>query len=173
MIAVAERGSVDFRERSRCIIPHQRNLGGLDPVVSMRGKMTTNTAANTLVHAPPQPCVLVVEDEFLIRLLISDALRDAGYTVIEAANGDEAVEIIRTGIPLDLVFSDVRMPGSVDGLALVEFVKKSGPLVPVLLASGHCDPALARNAGADHFVRKPYEVDALIELVREKLSPSK
>ncbi len=135
--------------------------------------MTTSTVANILVNAPTHPCVLVVEDEFLIRLLISDSLRDAGYTVIEAANGDEAVELIRTGIPLDLVFSDVRMPGSVDGLALVEFIKKTGPLVPVLLASGHCDPAVARDAGADHFVRKPYDIDAVIALVRDKLSPSK
>ena len=125
-----------------------------------------------VVGQPGQACILVVEDELLIRCLISEIMRDAGYTVIEAANGDEALEIVRSDISLDLVFSDVKMPGSVDGLGLLEAVKRSRPQIPVLITSGHCDPTLALDGGAAHFVRKPYDLNAVVELVRDELEHS-
>lgn len=125
-----------------------------------------------VVGQPGQACILVVEDELLIRCLISEIMRDAGYTVIEAANGDEALEIVRSDISLDLVFSDVKMPGSVDGLGLLEAVKSSRPQIPVLITSGHCDPTLALDGGAAHFVRKPYDLNAVVELIRDELEHS-
>lgn len=125
-----------------------------------------------VVGQPRQACILVVEDEFLIRCLISEIMRDAGYSVIEAANGEEALEIVRSDISLDLVFSDVRMPGTIDGLGLLAAVKSCRPKIPVLITSGHCDPTLALNGGAAHFVRKPYDVDAVVELVRDELEHS-
>lgn len=117
----------------------------------------------------PGATILVVEDEFLVRCLISEIMRDAGYTVIEAVNADEALDIIRTGVALDLVFSDVKMPGTLDGLGLLSIIKGVHPELPVLITSGHCDPALALNGGAAHFVRKPYDMDSLLELVRDAL----
>lgn len=131
--------------------------------------MRSASAANMVVGQPGQARILVVEDELLIRCVISDVMRDAGYTVIEAANGDEALEIIRSDVSLDLVFSDVKMPGSVDGLGLLAAVKSSRPELPVLITSGHCDPALALEGGAAHFVRKPYDLDAVVELVVDAL----
>lgn len=134
--------------------------------------MRSVLAANMLVGQPGRACILVVEDEFLVRCFIAEMMRDAGYTVIEAANGDEALAIMRTGVHLDLVFSDVKMPGSLDGLGLLGVIKDANPQLPVLITSGHCDPALALNGGAAHFVRKPYDLDAVLDLVRDALEIS-
>ncbi|MEA2816833.1 MAG: hypothetical protein QOI93_4534, partial [Rhodospirillaceae bacterium] len=66
------------------------------------------------VPAPP-PTILVVEDEILVRTVIAAYLRDCGFDVVEAGNADEAVRVLEAGIRIDIVFSDVNMPGSLDG----------------------------------------------------------
>lgn len=66
-----------------------------------------------------QQHVLIVEDEVLIRAPLAEHLREAGFNVIEANTADEAWSCLQTGMPVDLVFSDIRMPGSMDGLELV------------------------------------------------------
>lgn len=114
-------------------------------------------------------CVLVVEDEIFVRWAVTEALRDEGYQVIEAASGDEAVSVIRAGASIDLVFSDVRMPGSVDGLGLLEFVRAANPAIPVLITSGHSEPGPVLERGAAHFLRKPYEIKTLLHLVEDEL----
>lgn len=131
--------------------------------------MRSVSAAKMLVGQSREACILVVEDELLVRFLVSEIMRDAGYTVIEAVNADEALDIIQTGVHLDLVFSDVKMPGSLDGLGLLKVVKSSHPGLPVLITSGHCDPALAINGGAAHFVRKPYDLDSVLALIGDEL----
>jgi CheY-like chemotaxis protein len=65
--------------------------------------------------------ILVVEDEMLVQIMVSDPLRDAGFNVIEAFNADEAIRILHSGVKIDLMLSDVRMPGSMDGLGLLEY----------------------------------------------------
>jgi CheY-like chemotaxis protein len=118
-----------------------------------------------------RPRILVVEDEFLIRLLISDALRDAGFDVIEAFNGDEAIDILSTA-PVDLVLSDVRMPGAIDGLELLRLVRETLPALPVILTSGHLAPDEALAKGATRFLAKPYLIDGAVTLVSTELKPS-
>ena len=113
--------------------------------------------------------ILVVEDETFVRWAVAEALRDTGYEVIEAANGDEAADILRAGVPFDLVFSDVRMPGSLDGLALLRLLRASRPETPVLVTSGHAEAASILASGARCFVRKPYDLEALIGLIEEAL----
>ena len=115
------------------------------------------------------PRVLVVEDEFLIRILVADHLRDAGFTVIEAFNADEAIAILTAGVAIDLVFTDVRMPGAVDGIALLEFVKRTRPDVPVLITSGHLEPARAYAGGATLFLPKPCDPDMITRALRSAL----
>lgn len=92
-----------------------------------------------------EPTVLVVEDDVLIRLVIGEHLRDCGYRVIEAESGDEAMEMLaRTDLPIDLVFSDVQMPGEVDGFDLARWVRRERPMMRVILTSGVaklCDAA--------------------------------
>lgn len=108
------------------------------------------------------PTVLIVEDEALIRVVICDMLQDRGFKVLEAANANEAIEIIeKASAEIDLVFTDVRMPGAMDGFGLVKWIQTSRPTVPVLVASGDVGKANADNrlALGDMFVAKPYDLN--------------
>jgi CheY-like chemotaxis protein len=111
--------------------------------------------------------ILVVEDEILIRLLITDTLREAGYQVVEASTGDEAIRIVDSAQRIDLLVTDVRMPGSVDGVQLSEYWKLRYPARPVIVASGHLDPGAAR--AADEFLTKPYTDERLLALVEKHI----
>lgn len=113
--------------------------------------------------------ILVVEDELFIRMSVSDAFRDEGYTVIEAFNADEAVDILTAGKAVDLVFSDVRMPGSLDGMGLLKFIKERFSSLPVVLASGHLEPNVALAGGANHFLSKPFQIGTVLEVVATQL----
>jgi DNA-binding NtrC family response regulator len=113
--------------------------------------------------------ILLVEDEFLIRMMIGDQLRDAGYDVIEAFNADEALAILKSPVRIDLIISDVRMPGSIDGLGLLAIVKTTLPTLPVIITSGHLEPRLAIADGATRFVAKPFSLEVIVEAVRAEL----
>jgi len=113
-------------------------------------------------------CILVVEDELLIRLMLSDGLREQGYHVIEACNADEALIVLETAVP-DLIISDVRMPGSVDGMGLLARVRETLPMLPVIITSGHLQSNLAIADGATQFIGKPYAMELVIDAVRTEL----
>lgn len=115
-------------------------------------------------------CILVVEDEFLVRIMVSDALRDGGFSVIEASNADEAICILNSGVLIHLMLSDVRMPGSMDGLGLLEYSLEKFPTLPVIITSGHLFPREALGKGARHFLGKPYMIDHAIRLVGLELA---
>src|SRR5262245_49587146 len=95
----------------------------------------------TLKSADPKPntlprreTVLVVEDEVLIRATIAGYLRECEYRAIEATNGDEALAVLRQpGIAIDVLFSDVEMPGSINGYALAQWVRAHRPEITVVL----------------------------------------
>ena len=112
-----------------------------------------------------RPCILVVEDELLIRLMLSDSLRDEGYHVIEACNADEALTLLEAAVP-DLIVSDVRMPGSLDGLGLLAVVRENNPVLPVVITSAHLPSNRALVEGATQFIRKPYSMGLVMEAVR-------
>lgn len=114
-------------------------------------------------------CVLVVEDELLIRFMLSDGLRDEGYLVIEACNADEALIVLETAVP-DLIISDVHMPGSLDGMELLAVVRQTLPKLPVIITSAHFQPNLALANGATQFIGKPYSMELVIEAVRVELA---
>lgn len=114
-------------------------------------------------------CVLIVEDELLIRYMLSDFLREAGYQVIEACDADEALILIGTTVP-DLIISDVRMPGSIDGLGLLAAVRKAHPILPVIITSGHLQPTLALADGATKFLAKPYMLEDVVQAVQSELA---
>ena len=111
--------------------------------------------------------VLVVEDEWIIRMHVVDVLRERGWRVVEAVDGDEAVEFLQSGAAVDLIFTDVRMPGAIDGLALLAFARRTRPHVPVVVSSGHLDPHTAIDAGAAAFVIKPYLLDVVATIVAD------
>lgn len=118
----------------------------------------------SLAPEPNRKCVLVVEDEFLIRWMLSEELRGGGYHVIEACDATEALSILRTVSPA-LIISDVRMPGPLDGLDLLARVREGSPTLPVIILSGHLLPAQAMIEGATQFVAKPYLLEAVVEAV--------
>jgi len=117
--------------------------------------------------------ILVVEDEMLIRIMVSDSLRDAGFNVIEAFNADEAVRILHSGVTIDLMLSDVRMPGSMDGLGLLKYSLEMFPTLPVIITSGHSLPNNALARGARHFLGKPYSFDHAIAMIELELAKAR
>ncbi|MGV8840792.1 MAG: response regulator [Bauldia sp.] len=120
----------------------------------------TSTAAE-----PQRPSILIVEDDVLLRLVTAEDLRAAGYGVIEASNADEAMTILDSGVAIDLVLTDIRMPGSMDGLALAAFVRQRWPDLKIMVASGE-RPAQAALAAADAFLPKPYDSAGILARLR-------
>jgi CheY-like chemotaxis protein len=112
--------------------------------------------------------ILVVEDEAAIRLMIADALREAGFGVVEAGTGDEALTLLENGIPVNLVFTDVMMPGKLDGLSLVSRLRVTRPEVKVVVGSGLAPTWPAPNF-VDLFIGKPYDVPRAVERLKALL----
>jgi len=105
----------------------------------------------------------------LVRFMLSDGLRDEGYHVIEACDADEALAILETVTP-DLIISDVRMPGSVNGLGLLALIRKSLPSLPVIIMSGHLHPEVALADGAVQFIAKPFLMESITRAARVELA---
>lgn len=115
------------------------------------------------------PSVLVVEDEVLIRLAVADHLRQCGFEVHECGSSDEARKVFLAGERIDIVFSDVNMPGPRDGIELAMWVEANYPHAVMILTSGVQDAL--RSAGeacrnVRHFVEKPYQPSAVEKLLR-------
>jgi DNA-binding NtrC family response regulator len=112
--------------------------------------------------------ILLVEDEVLIRFVVAEELEDAGFRVIQAVNGDEALKILHSSIPLDLVMTDVRMPGSVDGVQLAALVRARWPELKIVMTSGHL-PGPPPGLQVDLFFSKPYRISSAVERVKRLL----
>lgn len=114
--------------------------------------------------------VLVVEDEAFIRMSIVDELEDAGFTVFEAANAADAIEVLIANSAIELMFTDVDMPGGIDGLKLAASVRDRWPPIKIIVTSGH------RNVNVDalpveaRFMPKPYDITEIIRSIREMTS---
>lgn len=117
--------------------------------------------------APGPVQVLIVEDEVLIRTALAEELRDAGFSVIEAASAEEALAFLTAGGRVDVIFSDVRLPGGQDGLALAREVARLAPQLGIILTSGHLDPLAVE--GRCRFLPKPYRYETVVALIREAL----
>lgn len=113
--------------------------------------------------------VLVVEDEPLVRLYVSDILGQSGFEVIDAANGDEALAHLSDG-NLCAIVSDVSMPGGVNGFELARHVRESFPNTGVILVSGVLEPK-DHLPGGVRFITKPVRAATLLRLVREVADP--
>jgi CheY-like chemotaxis protein len=111
-----------------------------------------------------QRVVLVVEDEVILRMAVSAHLREAGFVVLEAVDAEEAVELLQANRAIQLLFSDVMMPGAMDGNALAAWVGERYPEIRVLLASG------VTQSGAPPFLAKPYSFSELERRIDEMLS---
>jgi two-component system, response regulator PdtaR len=109
--------------------------------------------------------VLVVDDEPLVRMFAVEALAEAGYVVLEAGTGDEALRIISTGTPLAAVVTDLEMPGTVDGLELARTMEARWPTIPVVVVSGRRLPRVEELPLKASFLAKPYSPALLISTI--------
>ncbi len=105
--------------------------------------------------------ILIVEDEMLVRLVGSDILSDAGYEVAEAETAEEALQFLERHGEVAVLFTDIRMPGSIDGLALAKIVHERWPSIKLLITSGDTFPSKSQVPDDGQFIRKPYSVDQL------------
>jgi CheY-like chemotaxis protein len=111
-----------------------------------------------MVQVPGQkPVVLVVEDEILIRLNAVEMIEDAGFEAIAASDADEAIRILESRTDIRAVFTDVQMPGSMDGLRLARVVRDRWPPVALIVTSGQCKVAETDLPRGGRFLSKPYE----------------
>ena len=116
---------------------------------------------------PKRPVVLIVEDEFLLRMDAIDMVKAAGFEVVEAANADEAIEILESRRDITVVFTDIQMPGSMDGLKLARAVANRWPPIKIVTTSGHLDIGENDLPEGGRFLRKPYSPTELHGLLRE------
>jgi CheY-like chemotaxis protein len=114
---------------------------------------------------PARVTVLVVEDEVIVRFDTADMLREAGYMVLEASNADEATSLLKTFPEIALIFSDVQMPGSMDGAEFARFVRTNYPDVRMILTSG----AVVPPDSAIPFFAKPYQPTDVVKRIGELL----
>lgn len=111
--------------------------------------------------------VLVVEDEALVRMDIVDQLEDEGFEVFEAANADQAIAILDANPTIHLLFTDVDMPGSMDGLKLAAAVRDRWPPVKIIVTSGHRLVEITDLPDGSVFFSKPYSHSAVVASFRE------
>jgi CheY-like chemotaxis protein len=114
-----------------------------------------------------RPIVLIVEDEFLVRMDTRAALETAGFDVIEAGDADEAIAILSARNDIRLIFTDVQMPGSMNGLKLAHFVRNRWPPVKVVATSGHARISDSDLPEGARFVPKPYSAAEITATLRE------
>ena len=110
---------------------------------------------------------LIVDDDRALRMLLRHVLQAEGFHVVEAEDGAQALEIVRTlGPTLNLLISDVQMP-KLDGITLSGMVKAEYPRIPIILLSGDCEIVrLGRQRGQLEYVQKPFGLDTVLKVVR-------
>lgn len=114
--------------------------------------------------------ILVVEDEAIIRMDVAGQIEAEGYQVFEAANADEAIRLLTTTPSIRLIFTDIDMPGSMDGLKLAMAVRDRWPPVKIIVTSGQRIVEITDIPNGGVFFSKPYKHDDIIGSMRELLA---
>jgi two-component sensor histidine kinase/FixJ family two-component response regulator len=116
---------------------------------------------------PSAPNVLVVEDEMVLRMRAVDIVEDAGYNSIEAVNADEALAILESRSDISVLFTDIQMPGTLDGLKLAHAVHKRWPAIKIILVSGQVNLSDAEKPTDSRFFGKPLETKQMIAEIQD------
>jgi len=117
--------------------------------------------------ADRRPVVLIVEDEHLIRINVVELVEEAGFEAIEATDADEAIRILESRNDIRAVFTDIQMPGSMDGLKLARAVRDRWPPVALIVTSGKTDITESDLPSGGRFLRKPCEAAQIVTTLRE------
>ena len=119
-----------------------------------------------MIASKALPVVLVVEDDPLLRMLAVEVVEEAGFIAIEARDADEAVILLESHTDIALLFTDINMPGSMDGLKLAHAVRDRWPPIKILVVSGKQQLQYSDLPPNSCFVGKPYQASALVEELR-------
>jgi len=141
------------------------------PIADSASGADEASSANGAQADENKPCVLVVEDNDDVRELAEQVLEMEGYAVQSAGSGEQALALLREGDPVDLLFTDVIMPGGMTGIELAEQARTLRPGLPVLVTTGYMDelPDCGRSGGLE-ILAKPYRQESLLEKVRVALA---
>lgn len=115
-----------------------------------------------------RPIVLVVEDNSLVRIVIADFLETAGFVVIQAVDGAAALVILASGAEFNILFTDVQMPGPIDGAGVAMLMREQRPDMPIVVTSGHGVPSPLPTGG--RFVAKPYDNRKVVTLLSDLMT---
>ncbi len=118
---------------------------------------------------PARPVVLIVEDEFLVRMHAAELIEEAGFIALEASNADEAVALLESRSDIRIVFTDIDMPGSMDGLKLARAVRDRWPPVKIIVTSGQKLASAEDLPEGGHFFPKPYALTDVTQMMRQLL----
>src|ERR1700732_3476319 len=113
--------------------------------------------------------ILVVEDEMLLRMRAVDMVEDAGFTPIEAINADDALAILESRSDIELLFTNIQMPGSMDGLKLAYAVHARWPLIKIILVSGQLKLSDSDKPADSRFFGKPLDVKQMIAEMQDMM----
>ena len=112
--------------------------------------------------------VLLVEDDTLLRMILAEALHDSGFGVVEAGDADEARNFLGRGEPVDLVLTDINMPGSMNGIDLARWLKTHLPQLKIMLTSGAHWSNKVASIGS--FIAKPFSIEEVVAQIHAVLS---
>jgi CheY-like chemotaxis protein len=115
---------------------------------------------------PKKPVVLVVEDEPLIRLMAMDLIEDGGFDVVPVADAGEAVRILEKRLDIRIVFTDIDMPGGMDGIRLAALIRERWPPIEIVVTSSHMHITQEQMPPRGVFLSKPYDGGELVTLLR-------
>jgi CheY-like chemotaxis protein len=121
---------------------------------------------------PKRPVVLIVEDEALVRMDAADMVKAAGFDVVETSNADEAIVVLERRRDIVVVFTDVQMPGSMDGLKLAAAVRHRWPPIKIVATSGLAEVGEDDLPSGSRFLPKPYSERAIVTTLRELSHPA-
>lgn len=123
-----------------------------------------------MIH-PPSATILIVEDEFMIRLMLAETLVEQGFAVLEAGNGSEAMEQLRQHPAIGLLLTDLTLPGAMDGIALAQWARRLRPDLPVIYVTGRPDSIKSESLSArDAVVAKPYLPSEIATVITQLLA---
>jgi CheY-like chemotaxis protein len=117
--------------------------------------------------------VLVVEDEALVRFSMCEEIARAGFKVYEADNADEAIRLLEANPDIQLIFTDVDMPGSMDGVKLAHYVRKRWPPVKIIVTSGHPHVTAEQLPNGSLFLSKPYHPEQVRQQIQLLLNSTR
>ena len=133
--------------------------------------MLSEKSSSTEQSAAIPRRIMIVEDEFLIRLTLAEVLADEGYEVLEAESGDDAVTLLDEVGEIAVLLTDIQLPGTLDGLALVEHARRGRPNLPVIFMTGRPDTMASQPSHSrEMFVAKPYLPSEICLAVKRMLA---